>query len=157
MKHTIIFSAFLVSSCAVTNPSYNQSGLAPEELARVKTYVVPWLKNGHSASINRVYSESGNLLLGSNSLFSNEGAFLGGTLEPGKYHFDTRCDDGFTYSFPKVTAEVKGGVSYILFCERIIEEKAFLGLNQIRANRVKIIEEKDFSPDIISDTRYEKE
>jgi hypothetical protein len=153
MRTLLLASILLLAGCASSPSIYNPEALSSEELAHVKWYEPPWMEGGHRATITRVFDESKNVVI--DTSFGEVHTEV--TLEPGTYYFLHKCDDGFTYSFPQSVATLEAGEEYTMFCERIIEEDAILGLDQIRGNRVRIVKSSEFSPEIIQHSRYKEE
>ncbi len=78
-------------------------------------------------------------------------------LPEGKYHFMVRCQKPPLLSYPQITAYIETGGEYTIYCQSIIEEDAFLGIDQIRAHRAQIVKSKDFSVGLIQDTYFKDE
>lgn len=154
MKIISFFLTVLISGCAAMPSSYNPDDLQDQELAHVKQYRPSWVEAQHRASVAAVFDDSKTMVIDS-SFWAGEHSSV--SLVPGTYYFVFRCDDGSTYSFPRSKVILDEVTEYTMFCERIIEEDAFLGLDQIRGIKVRVVKSSEFSPENIKHEYFKKD
>ena len=58
---------------------------------------------------------------------------------------------------PRAKVELEESTEYTMFCERIIEEDALLGMDQIRGVMARVVKSSEFSPEIIKNKYFKKD
>lgn len=154
MRAISFLFAVLISGCASVPSSYNPDDLQYQDLAHVKQYKPSWGEAQHRATIAAVYDDSKTMVIDS-SFWAGEHASV--SLVPGTYFFLFKCDNGSTYSFPRAKVELEESTEYTMFCERIIEEDALLGMDQIRGVMARVVKSSEFSPEIIKHKYFKKD
>lgn len=146
MRFQLIFIVLFLVGCAAPPAIYNPKNISNEHLATITPYDHHWNSGDHSAYIISVFDESSERIVKA----PRGGALTKVSLPKGKYEIVFKCNDGFTYSFPRAFVDLELGEQYTMFCEKIIKKNG-----RIKSNRARVEKTSIFSPDMVNNTRLD--